>query len=84
MVALLLQSFCSQGGSGLGPGGLLFSGGVVSNFSGGGCLQFFWGSPIFFGGWGGVSNFLGEGNVTGPPGALLFDVKPEIAQEKSL
>ena len=23
-------------------------------------------------------------NVTGPPGALLFDVKPEIAQEKSL
>ena len=24
------------------------------------------------------------GNVTGPPGALLFDVKPEIALEKSL
>ena len=23
-------------------------------------------------------------NVTGPPGALSFDVKPEIAQEKSL
>ena len=23
-------------------------------------------------------------SVTGPPGALLFDVKPEIAQEKSL
>ena len=24
------------------------------------------------------------GIVTGPPGALSFDVKPEIAQEKSL
>ena len=23
-------------------------------------------------------------NVTGPPGALLFDVKPEIALKKSL
>ena len=26
----------------------------------------------------------GTVNVTGPPGALSFDVKPEIAQEKSL
>ena len=24
------------------------------------------------------------GNVTGPPGALLFDVKPEIALKESL
>ena len=27
---------------------------------------------------------IGHQNVTGPPGALSFDVKPEIAQEKSL
>ena len=27
---------------------------------------------------------IGHQNVTGPPGALLFDVKPEITQEKSL
>ena len=27
---------------------------------------------------------IGHQNVTGPPGALLFDVKPEITQKKSL
>ena len=27
---------------------------------------------------------INSSNVTGPPGALSFDAKPEIAQEKSL
>ena len=30
-----------------------------------------------------AETFVGD-DVTGPPGALSFDVKPEIAQEKSL
>ena len=31
-----------------------------------------------------VSTYILVLSVTGPPGALSFDVKPEIAQEKSL
>ena len=34
--------------------------------------------------WNGLGNGSGNGsgnNVTGPPGAMLFDVKPEIALE---
>ena len=84
MVALLLQSFCSQEGVWSGPGGSPIFGGGCLQFFGGGVSNFFGGLQFFLGGGGGVSNFLGEGNVTGPPGALLFDVKPEIAQEKSL